>query len=126
VLGEDVADLGGVFGATRRLRRTYGPDRVLDTPISETAFVGAAIGAAQAGLRPVVELMFVDFLGVCFDQIMNQMAKARYMSGGAVTGAARGAHRGRVHRCGGPALAGPVRHVRAHPRPEGRVPLLSR
>ena len=85
VLGEDVAELGGVFGATRRLRRTYGDERVLDTPISETAFVGAAIGAAQAGLRPVVELMFVDFLGVCFDQIMNQMAKARYMSGGAVT-----------------------------------------
>jgi pyruvate dehydrogenase E1 component beta subunit len=85
VLGEDVARLGGVFGATRKLLVTYGPDRVLDTPISETAFVGAAIGAAQAGLRPVVELMFVDFVGVCFDQVMNQMAKHRYMSGGRVS-----------------------------------------
>lgn len=85
VLGEDVAVLGGVFGATRKLLQAYGPDRVLDTPISETAFMGAAIGAAQAGLRPVVELMFVDFLGVCFDQIINQMAKNRYMSAGRVT-----------------------------------------
>lgn len=84
VMGEDVAALGGVFGATRRLLREHGPDRVRDTPISETAFVGAAIGAAQTGLRPVVELMFVDFLGVCFDQILNQMAKQRYMSGGTI------------------------------------------
>jgi acetoin:2,6-dichlorophenolindophenol oxidoreductase subunit beta len=84
VLGEDVAELGGVFGATRRLLGEFGPERVLDTPISETAFVGAAVGSAQAGLRPVVELMFVDFLGVCFDQIANQMAKSRYMSGGRV------------------------------------------
>jgi acetoin:2,6-dichlorophenolindophenol oxidoreductase subunit beta len=85
VLGEDVAKLGGVFGATRRLLREHGPDRVLDTPISETAFIGTAIGAAQTGLRPVVELMFVDFLGVCFDQIFNQMAKQRYMSGGVIS-----------------------------------------
>jgi pyruvate dehydrogenase E1 component beta subunit len=85
VLGEDVAELGGVFGATRRLLREFGPERVLDTPISETAFVGAATGMAQAGLRPVVELMFVDFLGVCFDQFANQMAKHRYMSGGRMT-----------------------------------------
>lgn len=84
VFGEDVAVLGGVFGATRGLLKTYGPDRVFDTPISETAFVGMAIGAAQAGLRPITELMFVDFLGVCFDQIMNQMAKNTYMSGGSV------------------------------------------
>jgi pyruvate dehydrogenase E1 component beta subunit len=82
VLGEDVGKLGGVFGVTRRLQRDFGPERVLDTPISETAFLGLAIGAAQAGLRPVVELMFVDFLGVCFDQILNQMAKNTYMSGG--------------------------------------------
>ena len=85
LLGEDVAELGGVFGATRRLLGEFGPERVLDTPISETAFIGAAVGAAQAGLRPVVELMFVDFLGVCFDQIANQMAKTRYMSGGQVS-----------------------------------------
>jgi pyruvate/2-oxoglutarate/acetoin dehydrogenase E1 component len=84
VIGEDVGQLGGVFGATRRLRGRFGPERVVDTPISETAFLGLAIGAAQAGLRPVVELMFVDFLGVCFDQIANQMAKNTYMSGGRV------------------------------------------
>lgn len=85
LFGEDVADLGGVFGASRKLAQTFGADRVFDTPISETAFVGMAVGAAQCGLRPVVELMFVDFLGVCFDQIANQMAKNHYMSGGTVT-----------------------------------------
>jgi acetoin:2,6-dichlorophenolindophenol oxidoreductase subunit beta len=84
VFGEDVGRLGGVFGATRGLQRRFGADRVFDTPVSETAFLGMAIGAAQAGLRPVVELMFVDFLGVCFDQILNQMAKNHYMSGGRV------------------------------------------
>jgi pyruvate/2-oxoglutarate/acetoin dehydrogenase E1 component len=84
VFGEDVAALGGVFGATRGLARQFGPQRVFDTPVSETAFVGMAVGAAQAGLRPVVELMFVDFAGVCFDQILNQLAKNTYMSGGRV------------------------------------------
>ncbi len=84
VFGEDVAGLGGVFGATRGLVRRFGDRRVFDTPVSETAFVGMAVGAAQAGLRPVVELMFADFLGVCFDQILNQMAKDTYMSGGRV------------------------------------------
>ena len=76
--------MGGVFGASRTLQERFGEDRVRDTPISETAFVGLAIGAAQAGMRPVVELMFVDFLGVCFDQILNQMAKNVYMSGATV------------------------------------------
>ena len=84
VFGEDVGALGGVFGATRRLQREFGSSRVFDTPISETAFVGMAIGAAQAGLRPIVEIMFVDFIGVCFDQVLNQMAKNHYMSGGRV------------------------------------------
>ncbi len=84
VFGEDVGALGGVFGATRRLQREFGSDRVFDTPISETAFVGMAVGAAQAGLRPIVEIMFVDFIGVCFDQVINQMAKNHYMSGGRV------------------------------------------
>lgn len=84
VFGEDVGALGGVFGATRRLQREFGDTRVFDTPISETAFVGMAVGAAQAGLRPVVEIMFVDFIGVCFDQVLNQMAKNHYMSGGRV------------------------------------------
>lgn len=81
VLGEDVGRLGGVFGATRGLQQEFGADRVRDTPISEAAFMGLAIGAAQSGLRPVVELMFVDFIGVCFDQVLNQMAKNIYMSG---------------------------------------------
>ena len=73
---------GGVLGVTKGLFPEFGPDRVLDTPISESAFVGAAAGAAATGLRPVVELMFVDFMGVCFDQIFNQAAKFRYMFGG--------------------------------------------
>ncbi len=78
--GEDDA-WGGVLGVTKGLYRKF-PGRVLDTPISESAFVGAAVGAATAGLRPVAELMFVDFMGVCFDQIFNQAAKFRYMFGG--------------------------------------------
>jgi acetoin:2,6-dichlorophenolindophenol oxidoreductase subunit beta len=72
---------GGVLGVTKGLWGKF-PDRVMDTPISESAFVGAAIGAATGGLRPVVEVMFIDFLGVCLDQIFNQAAKFRYMFGG--------------------------------------------
>jgi pyruvate dehydrogenase E1 component beta subunit len=73
---------GGVKGVTRGLAPEFGRNRVLDTPISESAFIGAAVGAAATGLRPVVELMYVDFFGVCFDQIFNQAAKLRYMFGG--------------------------------------------
>ena len=73
---------GGPFGVTRGLLGAFGPDRVRDTPISEAAFIGAAAGAALTGLRPVAEIMFIDFLGVCLDQIMNQAAKFRYMFGG--------------------------------------------
>ena len=72
---------GGVLGVTKGLYPQF-PDRVLDTPISESGFIGAAIGAAAAGMRPVAELMFVDFMGVCFDQIFNQAAKFKYMFGG--------------------------------------------
>ena len=72
---------GGVLGVTKGLYPQF-PDRVLDTPISESGFIGAAIGAAAAGMRPVAELMFVDFMGVCFDQIYNQAAKFKYMFGG--------------------------------------------
>jgi pyruvate dehydrogenase E1 component beta subunit len=75
---------GGVLGVTKGLYERF-PGRVLDTPISESAFIGAAIGAATQGLRPVVELMFIDFMGVCFDQIYNQAAKFRYMFGGRAT-----------------------------------------
>ncbi|GHE94695.1 acetoin catabolism protein AcoB [Streptomyces spiralis] len=78
--GEDDA-WGGVLGVTKGLYEQF-PGRVLDTPISESAFVGAAVGAATRGLRPVAELMFIDFMGVCFDQIFNQAAKFRYMFGG--------------------------------------------
>ena len=79
--GEDDA-WGGPLGVTKGLMPEFGRDRVLDTPISESAFVGAAVGAAATGLRPVAELMFVDFMGVCFDQIYNQAGKFRYMFGG--------------------------------------------
>ncbi|MBI0578576.1 alpha-ketoacid dehydrogenase subunit beta [Neobacillus cucumis] len=84
VLGEDVGKYGGIFGSTQGLFEKFGQDRVMDTPISETAFIGAAIGAAAEGLRPIAELMFVDFFGVCMDQIYNHMAKIQYMSGGNV------------------------------------------
>ena len=79
--GEDDA-WGGVLGVTKGLVGEFGRERVLDTPLSESAYIGAAAGAAATGLRPVAELMFVDFVGVCFDQIFNQAAKFRYMFGG--------------------------------------------
>jgi pyruvate/2-oxoglutarate/acetoin dehydrogenase E1 component len=96
VLGEDVSGgaggssgereaSGGIFGVTKGLLPKFGEHRVLDTPISESAIVGAAAGAALAGLRPVAELMFADFVGVCMDQIYNQIAKFRYMFGGRST-----------------------------------------
>jgi acetoin:2,6-dichlorophenolindophenol oxidoreductase subunit beta len=84
VMGEDVGPYGGIFGSTTGLLQKYGEARVRDTPISETAFIGAATGAAAEGMRPIVELMFVDFFGVCMDQIYNHLAKNTYMSGGAV------------------------------------------
>ncbi len=92
ILGEDVAGghggtgiidaYGGPLGVTKGLIGEFGADRVIDTPISESAIMGAAAGAAATGLRPIAELMFVDFMGVCFDQIFNQAAKFRYMFGG--------------------------------------------
>ena len=84
VMGEDVGAYGGIFGSTGGLLDQFGPQRILNTPISETGFIGAGIGAATEGLRPVVELMFVDFFGVCFDQIYNHMAKIHFESGGNV------------------------------------------
>ncbi|SEI67342.1 pyruvate dehydrogenase E1 component beta subunit [Pseudomonas linyingensis] len=84
VMGEDIGQLGGVFGNTRGLHEEFGSVRVRDTPISETAFIGAAVGAASDGMRPIVELMFVDFFGVCMDAIYNLMAKNTYFSGGNV------------------------------------------
>jgi pyruvate dehydrogenase E1 component beta subunit len=82
VMGEDIGVYGGIFGATEGLLGRFGPERVMDTPISETGFIGAATGAALAGMRPIAELMFVDFFGVCMDQIYNHMAKIHYESGG--------------------------------------------
>jgi len=83
IKGEDVASgQGGVYGVTAGLTEKFGVARVIDTPITESAIVGAAGGAALTGLRPVAELMFIDFLGVCLDQLLNQIAKFRYMFGG--------------------------------------------
>lgn len=84
-IGEDIAAAGGVFKTTEGLFDRFGAERVRDTPISEQAIVGCALGAAATGLRPVAEVMFADFAGVCFDQIANQLAKHRYMTGGQVT-----------------------------------------
>ena len=84
VMGEDIGKLGGVFSTTQGLLDQFGPERVRDTPISETAFIGAAVGLASSGMRPVVELMFVDFFGVCMDAIYNLAAKQSYFSGGKV------------------------------------------
>lgn len=85
MLGEDIGAAGGVFKTTEGLVDDFGEQRVLDTPISEQAIIGAAIGASIKGLRPIAELMFADFSAVCFDQIANQLAKYRYMTGGQVT-----------------------------------------
>jgi pyruvate/2-oxoglutarate/acetoin dehydrogenase E1 component len=82
LIGEDVAAAGGVFKATTGLRDRFGAERVRDTPISEQAIVGAVMGAAMTGLRPIGEVMYADFLAVCWDQVANQVGKARYMSGG--------------------------------------------
>jgi pyruvate/2-oxoglutarate/acetoin dehydrogenase E1 component len=83
-LGVDVGASGGVYGVTRGLHERFGPERVRDTPIAEAGIVGAAVGAAMAGLRPVVEIMYMDFVSVCLDPIVNQAAKLRYMTGGGV------------------------------------------
>jgi pyruvate dehydrogenase E1 component beta subunit len=84
-MGEDVADYGGIFDSTEGLLDEFGYDRVMDVPISETAYIGSAVGAAMQGMRPIAELMFVDFFGVGMDQIYNFMAKNAYMSGGNVS-----------------------------------------
>jgi acetoin:2,6-dichlorophenolindophenol oxidoreductase subunit beta len=82
LLGEDIGRYGGIFQVSAGLLDEFGPKRVMDTPISEAAFVGGCIGAALTGMRPVVEIMFIDFTTVCMDMIINQMAKMHYMFGG--------------------------------------------
>ena len=84
-MGEDIAVYGGQLRCSYDLVENFGAERVMDTPISETAIVGAGIGSAMMGMRPIVELSYIDFIGVCFDQILNQMAKLRYMYGGNIS-----------------------------------------
>jgi acetoin:2,6-dichlorophenolindophenol oxidoreductase subunit beta len=82
ILGEDVGCYGGIFQVTKGLQEQFGSERVVETPISEAAFIGASVGAALTGMRPVAEIMFIDFTTVCMDMIINQMAKMHYMFGG--------------------------------------------
>jgi len=82
MLGEDIGEMGGDFGVTRGLWAKYGEERVRDTPLSEAAIIGSAVGAAMVGMRPVPEIMFADFLGTCYDQIVNNAAKMHYMFDG--------------------------------------------
>lgn len=84
MMGEDIGVYCGAFGVSRGMIGEFGPERIMDTPIAEQAFVGAAVGAAMTGLRPVVELMFSDFICVCFDELVNEAAKMRFMFGGRV------------------------------------------
>lgn len=84
LIGEDVGRFGGAMAATRGVHSAFGSERVIDTPISETAIIGAALGAALTGLRPIAEIMFIDFTTCCMDQIVNQAAKVRFMLGGQV------------------------------------------
>ena len=83
--GEDVGAFGGVFGTFGGLQKKFGEERVVDTPISEQAIIGLGVGAAVTGLRPIVDLMFMDFMCVALDQIVNQAAKLKYMFGGSAT-----------------------------------------
>ncbi|KJS19695.1 MAG: pyruvate dehydrogenase [Clostridiaceae bacterium BRH_c20a] len=84
VLGEDIASQGGIFGQFKGLADLFGKEKVIDTPISETAIMGAGLGAALTGMRPVIDMHYVDFIGVAMDEMCNQIAKIRYMSGGQV------------------------------------------
>lgn len=85
MIGEDIGRFGGVLGQTRGLQERFGKDRMIDSPISEAAIVGAAVGAALVGMRPIADIMYTDFSAIAMDQIINQAAKARYMSGGKVS-----------------------------------------
>ena len=100
VIGEDVGTYGGAFRATQGFLEAFGPSRVIDTPISESAIVGASIGAALMGMRPVAEMQFIDFISCAFDMLVNYAAKSRYRWGGGVPMVVRGPCGGGVH--GGP------------------------
>ena len=124
IMGEDIAEMGGSMGVTQGMLAEFGPDRVRNTPISEMALVGAGIGAAMQGMRPVVEIMYEDFTTLAMEQIVNQAAKHRYMSGGQVkvpltvrTQGGAGLVARRAARAAGRGL------VRPRPGAEGRLPL---
>lgn len=85
IAGEDVGLYGGVFGTFRGLMKEFGEDRVVDTPIAESGIMGMGLGAAATGLRPIIDIMFMDFVGVCMDELVNQIAKMKYMFGGTAT-----------------------------------------
>ena len=121
LIGEDIGESGGVFGVTKGLFGRFGGERVLDTPISEEAIVGAAVGAALLGGRPVAEIMFSDFATLAMDMIVNQAAKTHYMTGGRLTAPRHDQARHRHgRRDGRPALAEPRGVVHPHTRPEVR------
>ena len=120
VLGEDVAE-GGPYTATAGLAEEFGAERVINTPISEAAITGVAIGAAQSGLRPVLEIMFIDFITLALDQLVNAAAKAHFMSGGQLTVPLVAAHAGRRRLSRRrAALAEPRELAHARARPQGR------
>ena len=124
VLGEDVGRFGGVFRATVGLQEEFGPDRCIDTPLAESGIVGTAIGMALYGLRPVPEIQFGDYIYPAFDQIVNELAKFRYRSGGEYPAPGGGPHAGRRRHQGRAlplAVARGVLHP--HPRAEGRLPV---
>ncbi|MEJ2482681.1 MAG: alpha-ketoacid dehydrogenase subunit beta, partial [Gemmatimonadota bacterium] len=100
ILGEDVGLYGGAFKITEGFLEEFGPDRIIDTPISEAAIVGAAIGAAHMGMRPIAEMQFIDFIAPAFDMIVNFAAKSRYRTGVGAGIVIRGP-------CGGGARSGP-------------------
>ena len=121
VMGEGIAERGGSFKVTEGLLAQFGAGRVIDTPLSEAGFTGMGAGAAIAGARPVVEILFIDFLLQAMDQVVNQAAKYRFMSGGQGTRAARHPDPGRRRRvAGGPALPEPRGDVLSRARAPGR------
>ena len=122
VIGEDVAEAGTPFKVLSGLVEEFGPERILDSPISEAGITGLGVGAAMTGLRPVVDIMFGDFLTLVMDQLANQAAKTHYMSGGKPERAARAAHDARRDApVGGAAQPEPAGLGRAHPGAEGRA-----
>src|SRR4051812_44228831 len=117
LMGEDVAEAGTTFKVLTGLVDEFGKDRIIDTPISEAGFSGIGVGAAMAGMRPIIDIMFGDFLTIIMDQMVNQAAKIHYMSGGKWRGALRvGAAVGGARGAGGAASAAPPPLPRPNPR----------